>query len=107
MLAIPTRRSIASTGGEGAEVTGPHGCEPDRAASSERSGDVGGAHCQQEATGKVGPLGAALVARDLATNPWSLARTRADMTGAVLADLIARTDHEASSSLVTVSARES
>lgn len=28
------------------------------------------------------------------TNPWTLARSRAEMTGAILADLIARTDQE-------------
>lgn len=41
---------------------------------------------------KLGPLGVALTAKDVATNPWTVARTRADMTGAVIADLLARTD---------------
>ena len=41
---------------------------------------------------KLGPLGVALAAKDVATNPWTVARTRADMTGAVMADLLARTD---------------
>lgn len=41
---------------------------------------------------KLGPLGIALTAKDVATNPWTVARTRADMTGAVMADLLARTD---------------
>lgn len=40
------------------------------------------------------PLGPVLLASDLAKNPWSVARNRAAMTGAVLADLIARTDGE-------------
>lgn len=38
------------------------------------------------------PLGPLLFASDLAKNAWSVARHRAAMTGAVLADLIARTD---------------
>jgi pimeloyl-ACP methyl ester carboxylesterase len=41
---------------------------------------------------KLGPLGPALLASDLARNPWTVARTRAEMTGAVLADLLARAD---------------
>jgi pimeloyl-ACP methyl ester carboxylesterase len=45
-----------------------------------------------KAFGSVPGLGAALIARELATNPWTVAKTRAAMTGAVLADLIARTD---------------
>jgi pimeloyl-ACP methyl ester carboxylesterase len=32
------------------------------------------------------------MASDLAPNPWTVAKTRAGMTGAALADLIARTD---------------
>ena len=41
---------------------------------------------------KLGPLGPALVAADLAKNPWHVAKNRADKTGVVLADLLARTD---------------
>jgi pimeloyl-ACP methyl ester carboxylesterase len=37
-------------------------------------------------------LGAVFMANDVATNPWTVAKTRAGMTGAILADLIARTD---------------
>lgn len=37
-------------------------------------------------------LGALLLSADIASNPWTVARTRAEMTGAALADLIARTD---------------
>lgn len=39
-------------------------------------------------------LGQALFAADLAKNPWSVAKYRAAMTGAVLADLIRRTDDD-------------
>jgi hypothetical protein len=41
---------------------------------------------------KLGPLGPLLVGADLAKNPWHVAKNRADKTGVVLADLIARTD---------------
>lgn len=41
---------------------------------------------------KLGPLGPILLAADLAKNPWHVARTRADKTGVVLADLLARTN---------------
>jgi len=41
---------------------------------------------------KLGPLGGFLLAADVAANPWTVARTRADMTGAALADILARTD---------------
>ena len=37
-------------------------------------------------------LRAVFMAGDLAANPWTVAKTRAGMTGAVLADLIARTN---------------
>ena len=40
----------------------------------------------------LGPLGAAFAAASLAKNPWHVARTRASMTGAVLADAIVRAD---------------
>jgi len=46
----------------------------------------------QLALKKVGLIGSALTVAELAKNPWWVARTRANMTGAVLADLIARTD---------------
>lgn len=39
-----------------------------------------------------GPLGGALIVVDLVKNPWWRARQRANKTGAILADLIARTD---------------
>ena len=37
-------------------------------------------------------IGTMFAARGIAANPWTVARTRADMTGAVIADLLARTD---------------
>ena len=43
------------------------------------------------AASKLGPLGPLLLATDLAKNPWTVARTRAGMTGAILADILART----------------
>jgi hypothetical protein len=55
------------------------------------------ANFARQASKKVGMLAGLaglLLAGDLAANPWTVARTRADMTGAVLADLIARTDHD-------------
>lgn len=45
-----------------------------------------------KALGSLPGLGAVLLAGDLASNPWTVAMTRAGMTGALLADLIARTD---------------
>lgn len=43
------------------------------------------------AFGSLPGIGAVFAARDVAANPWTIAKTRAGMTGAVLADLIART----------------
>lgn len=40
---------------------------------------------------KLGPLAPALIAADLAKNPWHVAKNRADKTGVILADLLART----------------
>jgi pimeloyl-ACP methyl ester carboxylesterase len=40
----------------------------------------------------VGLIGGAMSVAEIGKNPWWVARTRANMTGAVLADLIARTD---------------
>lgn len=45
----------------------------------------------KQAAKKAGPLGGALVFVDLVKNPWWRARERANKTGAILADLIART----------------
>lgn len=44
--------------------------------------------------GKIGVLGQLLTAFEMAKNPWHVARIRAEMTGAVLADLISRTEGE-------------
>lgn len=41
---------------------------------------------------RLGPLSAAFTAASLAKNPWHVARTRASMTGAVVADAIVRAD---------------
>lgn len=40
---------------------------------------------------KLGPLGPILFGADLAKNPWHVARARADKTGAIVADVLART----------------
>ena len=45
-----------------------------------------------KAASKLGPLSGAFNAAGLASNPWSVAHARAGMTGAVLADLIKRTN---------------
>lgn len=44
---------------------------------------------------RLGPLGPALLAIDLAKNPWHVAKNRAEKTGAILADLLACTNEEA------------
>lgn len=49
----------------------------------------------KEAAAKIGPLGPALLASSLAKNPWHVARTRADKTGVIVADLLARTNEDA------------
>lgn len=46
------------------------------------------------AAGKIGPLAALMTAAGLAKNPWSVAKSRSAMTGAILADLIARTNED-------------
>lgn len=43
---------------------------------------------------KLGPLAPAMIAADLAKNPWHVAKNRAEKTGAILADLLARTNEE-------------
>jgi hypothetical protein len=42
--------------------------------------------------GRLSPIGPALLAAQLAKNPWNVAKNRADKTGVVLADLLARTN---------------
>jgi hypothetical protein len=49
----------------------------------------------KKVAGRASWFGWLLFAKDVAANPWSVAKTRAGMTGAVLADLIARTDEPA------------
>ena len=46
------------------------------------------------AAAKVPYIGGLIAAAGLIANPWSVAKTRAEMTGAVLADLVARTDED-------------
>lgn len=43
---------------------------------------------------KLGPLAPVLLGADLASNPWHVARNRADKTGVIVADLLARTNAE-------------
>ena len=43
---------------------------------------------------KLGPLGPLLFAVDLAKNPWHVAKNRAEKTGVIVADLLARTNAE-------------
>lgn len=47
------------------------------------------------ATKRVSPLAPALIAADVAKNPWHVAKNRADKTGVILADLLGRTNEEA------------
>lgn len=49
----------------------------------------------KKVAGRASWFGWLLFAKDVAANPWTIAKTRAGMTGAVLADLIARTDEPA------------
>ncbi|HAS08934.1 MAG TPA: DUF726 domain-containing protein [Acidimicrobiaceae bacterium] len=50
------------------------------------------ARATKSAGNLIGPLGAVLTVAGVARNPWHVARTRASMTGAVLADAIVRGD---------------
>ena len=52
------------------------------------------AQAAKRAAKKVGPLAPAMIAADLAKNPWHVAKNRAEKTGVILADLIARTNEE-------------
>ncbi|MGX1770299.1 DUF726 domain-containing protein [Dietzia sp. NPDC055343] len=47
------------------------------------------------AAGKLSPLMPVMVATDLAKNPWHVARVRADKTGVILGDILARFEGEA------------
>jgi pimeloyl-ACP methyl ester carboxylesterase len=46
------------------------------------------------AAGKLGPLAPMLAGAGLLKNPWTVAKTRAGMTGAIVADLLARADED-------------
>ncbi len=48
----------------------------------------------KNAAKKIGPLGHIFTAAELVKNPWHVARYKAEETGVLLADLIARTDQE-------------
>lgn len=52
------------------------------------------ARAARGAAKKLGPIAPALIAADLAKNPWHVAKNRAEKTGAILADLLARTKAE-------------
>lgn len=49
----------------------------------------------KEGAANLGPLGPVLIAHGLAKNPWHVAKNRADKTGVVVADLLARTNEDA------------
>jgi hypothetical protein len=70
-------------------------------ASSSALKSAGAAQIQAAATAatkagakKLGPLAPALVAAGMAKNPWHVARSRANKTGVIVADLLARTQAE-------------
>ncbi|MGD6980641.1 DUF726 domain-containing protein [Citricoccus sp. CH26A] len=52
------------------------------------------ARAAKSAAIKINAVAPALIAADLAKNPWHVAKNRADKTGVILADLLARTDEE-------------
>lgn len=76
-------RALAALGGEGV------GLQAGRMAVMRLA-----ARASKAAVKRLGPLGNVLLATGIAKNPWSVARARSEMTGAVLADLIARTDQD-------------
>lgn len=53
---------------------------------------IAAAKASKRAAGSLGPLAPALIALDLAKNPWHVAKVRADRTGVALAGIITRTD---------------
>lgn len=53
---------------------------------------VAAAKAAKAGVSKLGPLSALPMVKGVLANPWSTARTRAEMTGAVLADLVARAE---------------
>ncbi|MFT4468533.1 DUF726 domain-containing protein [Arthrobacter sulfonylureivorans] len=52
----------------------------------------GASRATRMAARRLGPLAPALAAADLAKNPWHVAKNRAEKTGVILADLLARTN---------------
>jgi uncharacterized protein DUF726 len=70
-------------GGGVANVAGPAGIKKAAMAAN------------KAAAKRLGGLAPALLAVDLAKNPWHVAKSRANKTGAVVADLLARTDADA------------
>lgn len=50
------------------------------------------ARASKKATAGLGPLGWAAFAASIASNPWSIAMLKAEMTGVLLADIISRTN---------------
>jgi len=52
------------------------------------------ARAAKVAAKRIGPLGQAHIAANLAKNPWHVAKNRAEKTGIIVADLLARTSEE-------------
>ncbi|WP_258794910.1 TMCO4 family protein [Tsukamurella tyrosinosolvens] len=59
-----------------------------------RAAAFAAAKASKAAAKKLGPVAPALIAVDVAKNPWHVAKSRADRTGVALAGIIARTDQE-------------
>ena len=59
---------------------------------SQKAAEVLAAQAAKGSGKLLGPLSAVFTGASLAKNPWHVARTRASMTGAVLADAIVRAD---------------
>lgn len=53
------------------------------------------ARAAKAAAKRLGPITPALIAADLAKNPWHVAKSRAEKTGVIVADLLARTNEDA------------
>ncbi|WP_203336712.1 DUF726 domain-containing protein [Nocardioides limicola] len=52
------------------------------------------ARAAKVAAKRIGPIAPALMALDLAHNPWHVAKSRSEKTGLIVADLLARTDEK-------------
>ena len=55
---------------------------------------VAAKRASRRAAGRVPFVAPLFIAHDVVTNPWTIAKNRAEMTGAILADVIARTPRE-------------